>query len=339
MRKKLADVKWIKITVNMFDDEKIRIIESMPDADAILVIWIKLLTLAGKNNTNGFIFLSENIPYTDEMLSTIFSRPLNTVRLALQTFKQFGMIDYNEKNFLYLVNWNKHQNVEGLEKIREQNKARASNYRKRLQLIGGYNYLNYYDEVFQRDNGMCVYCGSNEDLCLDHLIPVIKGGDNEKDNLVLACKGCNSGKSGRMFEDTGYIFINQKTSSQYEKVKARLKITHPVTQHHATEKNKKKKENKNKEIYIEIFETYTNNPELLQTLNDFLKMRKVIKKEMTERAIKSLLKKLDKFASTDEGKIAILEQSIISNWADIYELKESKSKKSSVLFPHERDLM
>ena len=96
---------------------------------------------------------------------------------------------------------------------------------------------------------------------------------------------------------------------------------------------------KNKEIYIDIFETYTNNPELLQTLNDFLKMRKVIKKEMTERAIKSLLKKLDKFASTDEGKIAILEQSIISNWADIYELKESKSKKSSGLLPHERDLL
>lgn len=251
----MADVKWIKITVNMFDDEKIRIIESMPDADAILVIWIKLLTLAGKNNTNGFIFLSENIPYTDEMLSTIFSRPLNTVRLALQTFKQFGMIDYNEKNFLYLVNWNKHQNVEGLEKIREQTRQRVAKHREKQKMLPESN------------------------------------------------------------------------------------VTLPVTQSNATEKNKKKKENKNKEIYIEIFETYTNNPELLQTLNDFLKMRKVIKKEMTERAIKSLLKKLDKFASTDEGKIAILEQSIISNWADIYELKESKSKKSSVLFPHERDLM
>lgn len=87
-----------------------------------------------------------------------------------------------------------------------------------------------------------------------------------------------------------------------------------------------------------IFETYTNNPELLQTLHDFLKMRKVIKKEMTERAIKSLLNRLDKLAGTDQGKIAILEQSIISNWANIYELKDNKSTKSSGLFPHEKDL-
>jgi predicted phage replisome organizer len=251
----LADVKWIKITVNMFDDEKIRIIESMPDADAILVIWIKLLTLAGKTNTNGFIFLSENIPYTDEMLSTIFSRPLNTVRLALQTFKQFGMIDYDEKNFLYLVNWNKHQNVEGLEKIREQTRQRVAKHREKQKMLPESN------------------------------------------------------------------------------------VTLPVTQSNATEKNKNKKENKNKEIYIDPFKAYTNNPELLQTLNDFLKMRKVIKKEMTERAIKSLLNRLDKLAGTDQGKIAILEQSIISNWANIYELKDNKSTKSSGLFPHEKDLM
>src|SRR5665647_2491167 len=104
----MAEVKWIKLTTNMFDDEKIRIIESMPDADSILVIWIKLLTLSGKVNANGYIFLTENIPYTDEMLSNLFSRPLNTVRLALTIFKQFGMVEYDETNFLHIINWDKH---------------------------------------------------------------------------------------------------------------------------------------------------------------------------------------------------------------------------------------
>ena len=46
----MADIKWIKITTDMFDDEKIKVIEAMPDRDAILIIWIKLLTLAGKVN-------------------------------------------------------------------------------------------------------------------------------------------------------------------------------------------------------------------------------------------------------------------------------------------------
>lgn len=217
----------------MFDDEKIRLIEAVPEADMILVIWIKLLTLAGKKNMNGYIFLTENIPYTDEMLATLFNRPINTIRLALDTFKNFGMINYNGEGQIRITNWEKHQNIEGLERIRELNKKRATDYRKRLMVVGGNNYLEHYQEVYQRDEGKCVYCGSINDLCIDHLIPLIKGGDNEVDNLVLACKPCNAGKSGKLIENIDYHFINDKTSEQYNKVKARLKITHNVTQNHA----------------------------------------------------------------------------------------------------------
>lgn len=115
----------------MFDDEKIRLIEKIPDADTILVIWFKLLAQAGKTNASGYIYLNENIPYTDEMLATIFDRPLNTVRLALQTFKQYGMIELNDEEFLKISNWEKHQNVEGMDKIREQNRLRVQKYREK----------------------------------------------------------------------------------------------------------------------------------------------------------------------------------------------------------------
>ena len=40
------ELKWIKLCVNIFDDEKIALIESMPDADSIIVIWFKILCLA-----------------------------------------------------------------------------------------------------------------------------------------------------------------------------------------------------------------------------------------------------------------------------------------------------
>ena len=132
----MSDVKWIKITTNMFDDEKIRLIESMPDADAVLVIWVKLLVQTGRTNANGYIFLNENIPYTDEMLATIFNRPLNTVRLALQTFKRFGMIEMDE-NGIRVINWDKHQNIEGLEKIREQTRQRVAKHREQKKLQEG----------------------------------------------------------------------------------------------------------------------------------------------------------------------------------------------------------
>ena len=126
----MTEVKWIKLLTGMFDDEKIKLIENIPEADMILIIWIKLLTLAGKKNVNGYIFLTENIPYTDEMLATIFNRPLNTIRLALETFKKFGMISLDENEIMYITNWEKHQNIEGLEKIREQNRLRQRKFQE-----------------------------------------------------------------------------------------------------------------------------------------------------------------------------------------------------------------
>ena len=130
----MADVKWIKIATGIFDDEKILLIESMPEADAIIVIWFKLLTLAGKQNNDGIFILNDKIPYTEEMLSTIFRRPLQVVRLALNVFEQFGMIEIVNET-ITIPNWEKHQNIDGLDKIREQNRKRVARYRERQKQL------------------------------------------------------------------------------------------------------------------------------------------------------------------------------------------------------------
>lgn len=122
-------VKWIKITTDIFDDEKIRLIDALPDADAIIVIWFKLLAQAGKANQNGALFLNNKIAYTDEMLATIFNRKITVVRLALETFEELNMIERG--NYIQVVNWEKHQNIEGLEKIKEQNRLRQQAFRER----------------------------------------------------------------------------------------------------------------------------------------------------------------------------------------------------------------
>lgn len=130
----MAEVKWIKIVTDIFNNKKIRIIESMPEGDAIIVIWFKLLMLAGNINEGGNVFFTRDIPYTDQMLSTLFNRPVTTVQLALKTFVEFNMIDIFD-DIIHVSNWEKYQNVEGMEKIREQTRARVAKYRenKRLQ--------------------------------------------------------------------------------------------------------------------------------------------------------------------------------------------------------------
>lgn len=121
MMHKMADVKWIKITTDIFDDEKILLIESLPEADSIIVIWFKLLCLAGKMNNSGVFIMNDKIAYTDKMLATIFRRKEATVQMALKTFEQFGMVEIVD-GVITIPNWNKHQSLDALEKKREYQK-------------------------------------------------------------------------------------------------------------------------------------------------------------------------------------------------------------------------
>lgn len=130
----MADINWIKLRVDMFDDEKIKIIQSMPEGDAILVIWIRMIALAGKCNAKGLVLIEDEFPYSDEMLATIFNKPLATVRLALGTFEKFRMIERTEKG-IYISNFEKHQNTEGMEKIREQARIRKQREREKKRAL------------------------------------------------------------------------------------------------------------------------------------------------------------------------------------------------------------
>lgn len=130
----MADINWIKLRVDMFDDEKIKIIQSMPEGDAILVIWIRIIALAGKCNAKGLVLIEDEFPYSDEMLATIFNKPLATVRLALSTFEKFRMIERTEKG-IYISNFEKHQNTEGMEKIREQARIRKQREREKKRAL------------------------------------------------------------------------------------------------------------------------------------------------------------------------------------------------------------
>ena len=116
----MASVKWIKITTDIFDDEKILLIESMPDAYAIITCWFKLLCLAGKQNNSG-VFMMGQIAYTDKMLATIFRMKESTVQLALHTFEQFGMIEIVD-GVVTIPNWNKHQTLDSFEKKKERDR-------------------------------------------------------------------------------------------------------------------------------------------------------------------------------------------------------------------------
>lgn len=130
----MSDVKWIKITTDIFDDEKILLIESLPEADSIIVIWFKLLCLAGKMNNSGVFMMNEQIAYTDKMLATIFRRKETTVQMALKTFQEFGMIEVID-DVITIPNWGKHQNLDQLESKKEYMKNYMREYREKQKQL------------------------------------------------------------------------------------------------------------------------------------------------------------------------------------------------------------
>ena len=133
------DVKWIKVSTSMFEgNRKIKQIEVMPEGDTILVIWLKLLLLAGNVNDHGAIYITPEIPYTDEMLANELRRPLTTVRMALSVFESFGMIEIVD-NVYYLSAWDKYQNTDKLAEMREYNREAQRRSRERRKALCGVN--------------------------------------------------------------------------------------------------------------------------------------------------------------------------------------------------------
>lgn len=158
----MSDVKWIKITTDIFDDEKILLIESLPDADAIIVIWFKLLCLAGKTNNSG-VFILNDIAYTDKMLSTIFRRKESTVQLALETFRKFGMIDILD-GVITIPNWGKHQNLDEMERRKEYMRNYMTEYRDKQKGIACKTNGKVNSKVNSKVNVNCAEGEGEEDV-------------------------------------------------------------------------------------------------------------------------------------------------------------------------------
>lgn len=199
----MADVKWIKITTDIFDDEKILLIESLPDAYAIITVWFKLLCLAGKMNNSGVFMMNNRVAYTDKMLATIFRMKETTVQLALQTFEQFGMVEIID-GVITIPNWNKHQSLDAYEKKKERDRLyQAERRAAQKALVAGSDTptselpAEDWEKVLKEFNHQCAYCGSVEGLEQEHIVPLKKGGKYEIGNIVPACRHCNASKNDK----------------------------------------------------------------------------------------------------------------------------------------------
>ena len=95
----MSEISWVKITVDMFDNRKIKQIRGLPEGNNIVLVWIMLLTIAGRCNAGGMIFLTENIAYTAESLARELDFEVPFIKMAIETLSHFGMIRADSDEF------------------------------------------------------------------------------------------------------------------------------------------------------------------------------------------------------------------------------------------------
>lgn len=127
----MAGVKWIKLYTHMFNtSRKIKKIEKMENGDTYIVIWIKLLLLAGDINDDGAIYITTSVPFDTDELADELRRPTPIVEAALDLFEAHDMI-HIENGIIHISSWEKYQNVERLAEIREYNRQAQQRCRAR----------------------------------------------------------------------------------------------------------------------------------------------------------------------------------------------------------------
>ena len=248
----MIDIRWVKLTVGMFNDPKLKIINSMEEKDLINYVWLRCLLLAGQSNRDGSLYINENISYTLKTLSIEFDRTLDEIKLSINVLKKLEMIEITEDKVFRVKNWDKHQNIDGLEKIRKQNCERVAKYRakkKELEESQINTSENNENEKSQSNNA-----GNIETL------------NNEKADELLENDLSNIDKNNIIDENISYLDLsNIDKKNIYDNSNVTCNDTNNECNITVMEQNKRKnkikKENKReieKNNYLDIHETENN---------------------------------------------------------------------------------
>ena len=127
-------LKWIKLTVDMFDNPKIKYIRNLPDGDRVLLVWVAILTMAGRCNANGMLILADTIPYTPKMIADEYGFDHAVVEYAVNVFLKLNMLA-DQDGSLEIPGWSEYQSIDKINHVQEQNRIRQQRHREKVKLL------------------------------------------------------------------------------------------------------------------------------------------------------------------------------------------------------------
>ena len=138
----MADVKWIKMMVGMFDGMSFKKIKRAKIGgesfrDKLTAVWFELMDLAGRCNHDGAFVNPGGIPFADlEDIAIQIDRDKEELDLCMAFYLKEGMVRL-EDDVYRLQNWGEYQNLEGLDKVRESKRLAQARWRAKQKALPG----------------------------------------------------------------------------------------------------------------------------------------------------------------------------------------------------------
>ena len=197
----MADVKWIKLIVGMFDGMSFKKIKKAKIGgesfrDKLTAVWFELMDFAGRCNHDGAFISPREIPFYElSDIATMIDREEEELRLCMAFFIKEGMISVIDDVYM-LSNWSEYQNTDGLEKIKQQNRLRQAKFKQKQKLLAS----NVTDNV--TDNVTVTQSNAT-----DKDIDKERDKEEEKENIYSSV----------------IDYLNQKASTKYKATTAKTK--------------------------------------------------------------------------------------------------------------------
>jgi len=307
---------WIKVELELPDKPEVHYMAGILNLDCDAVVG-KLLRVWGW-------FDKHTVDGNAKSPSSIVDQVARTTGFA-DAMVAAGWLTIGD-GLISVPNFDKHNSVSA--KTRGSTAARVAAHRSRNAGVTKKQTQESYrtciprpvrQAVIDRDGNTCVYCdrpagkyappeiASDAVIAIDHVIPLAQGGSNEINNLVCACMVCNLFKSDRTPEEAGLKWPTDETG---EKRGCNAKV---VT--NALPREEKRREvNKGQAFAL---------PDWVpaESWRAYLDMRHKSRKDPTERAKELVVQELGKLKAAGESLEAVLDQSTMRGWTDVYPVK------------------
>lgn len=207
---------WFRVYDSIIDDENL--MELKPYQKWL---WIVCLALANRSKIRGRLILKDGQPMSVHLIAQKAGVTAAQAEKTLKRFEELGLLHRDQETGAWVItNWDKRQFISDSSTER----VRAHRARRRAEGLSPSVPAAVRPWVMDRFEGRCIYCGSDQNVVVDMLVPPHLGGDDHPLNLVAACRTCQAKKRNVLPTDVGLTTHSYVAASQYAENLVRLGI-------------------------------------------------------------------------------------------------------------------